>query len=668
MDLTHKTWSPNLSSQVIDNNMIKSAVLRLTYRQGPNKFAAYLDRIIKFRGHECGSNVMEEVCGIRNPRIYYTAQAKYSSTLTNRLLVEGGLSLNNETYSTSDPQPSVKFGDIPRSELTGVVGGAPSGGSWSAVGTTNFRWPNIEEVLSGSAAYVTGSHAFKSGIQIGRGHEARHQFSPTGVGLSQRYRIGVPDSVSVNNSPTFDDNWAQYDIGIFAQDSWTLNHLTINPGIRFELFNSYYPAQTAPAGRFIGARSFAAEAESEQPHWKDVAPRIGAVYDLFGDNTTAVKASWGRYVRTYHGGFSSAYNPMVLTADTRTWKDWNLDDIAQGDLSCDIAQTWSSLTVNVPGCEIGPPTTDIGTRATQAPEKGIKRPVNTEFGASIQRQVIPGVSLSFGYTRRDYQRSIYTQNLAVTPLGADIATTNYTATTVPNPCATANPLCDAAADTQPLIVYNLNPLVLGQTNQLDRNSPNNKRMFNAFDLSFQSRVLGGTIFGGASWGQQTLRTCDVGNPNSLRFCDQTVFGMPYQAQYKLSGSYPLPFGVGVSGSFRSEPGGGPPAGSDNSQGESYSISQSIFKAGTGQTLTQTSVAVALIQPGMIYLPRLSTVDIRLSKRVQIGRYRVQGQMDIFNALNANPVTGYTTTYGSTYKRVSSILSARLFQVGGTFTF
>jgi hypothetical protein len=52
----------------------------------------------------------------------------------------------------------------------------------------------------------------------------------------------------------------------------------------------------------------------------------------------------------------------------------------------------------------------------------------------------------------------------------------------------------------------------------------------------------------------------------------------------------------------------------------------------------------------------------------MGKVRVQGQLDIFNALNANPVTGYTQTFGASYQSVSNILSARIFQIGGTLTF
>jgi hypothetical protein len=430
------------------------------------------------------------------------------------------------------------------------------------------------------------------------------------------------------------------------------------------LFDSYYTDQSAPAGRFIGARHFTAEPESERPHWKDVAPRLGAVYDVFGDSTTAVKMSWGKYVGTYRAGFSSAYNPMTQSTDQRTWTDLNGDDIAQGDLSCDTRQAWGT-----PGCEIGRPANVLfGKTAARAPAPGIKRPYNTETALSVQRQIIPGMSVSLGYARRDYKRMIVTQNLATQPLGAPPAT-GYTAVSVPNP---RDPTLPA------LTVYNLDPALKGLVNDLDTNSSNNKRWFNAWDVNVQSRVFGGTLFGGASWGQQVLVLCDVRDPNyisttfgqnGLRFCDQSALDMPFRGQYKVSATYPLPLGISISGTLQSQPGGGATqSGGDSSQNINYNISAAAFRTLTGQTLTQTSVIVRLVEPGTLYLPRLNLMDIRVSKRVQIGKYRLQGQFDAFNVTNANTVTGQTQTFGASYGRVSDIVLGRVFAIGGTLTF
>jgi len=132
LDSTHKTYiaANGLNGRVlhptVDDNIIKSGVVRLTWQVAPkHKFSAYLDRIVKFRGHECPALYSEEACGIRNPKLYYTAQAKYTGTLSSRWLIEGGFSENNETYSTNEAQPSVGPTDIPRFDRT-------TGAAWSA--------------------------------------------------------------------------------------------------------------------------------------------------------------------------------------------------------------------------------------------------------------------------------------------------------------------------------------------------------------------------------------------------------------------------------------------------------------------------------------------------------------------------------------------------------
>ena len=69
-------------------------------------------------------------------------------------------------------------------------------------------------------------------------------------------------------------------MGIFIQDTWTTKRLTLSPGLRYDHFNSSIPAQTKPAGRFVGEQHF--EAIPDTPNWHNVVPRIGGAYDLFG--------------------------------------------------------------------------------------------------------------------------------------------------------------------------------------------------------------------------------------------------------------------------------------------------------------------------------------------------------------------------------------------------
>src|SRR5439155_22960451 len=98
-------------------------------------------------------------------------------------------------------------------------------------------------------------------------------------------------------------------VRMYAQDQWTLKRLTLNYGLRFDRFRGYNLAQHVPAGRFVPARDFAPV--DDVPNWKDVAPRIGGAYDVFGNGKTAIKASLGRYVGSQGIGITELNHPQL---------------------------------------------------------------------------------------------------------------------------------------------------------------------------------------------------------------------------------------------------------------------------------------------------------------------------------------------------------------------
>ena len=98
----------------------------------------------------------EESCGIRSPKRYFTAQAKYTGTITSKLLFETGWSENDETYSTNEKQPSVKDSDIGRLDRNTTE-------RWSSViGPYYFRVPD-RHTISSQMSYVTGAHVARAG-------------------------------------------------------------------------------------------------------------------------------------------------------------------------------------------------------------------------------------------------------------------------------------------------------------------------------------------------------------------------------------------------------------------------------------------------------------------------------------------------------------------------
>jgi carboxypeptidase family protein len=638
-DPTHRTFIPDVGRPTVDDNVIKSGAARMTFQiSRPHKFSAYLDRIVKFRGHECPALSAEEACGIRSPKRYFTAQAKYTGTLTNRLLVEGGWSENDETYSTQEAQPSWKPGDVGRLDRTTTE-------RWTApIGPYYFRVPD-RHTFTATASYVTGSHSFKTGMQLGKGGNQHSRTINGSMDLYQEYRtmngVRSPVSVIVYNTPQSAAETIKYDLGIFVQDSWTYKRLTINPGIRYEAFNTYVPEQSSPAGRFVPARHF--DKIENLPNWRDWAPRFGGAYDVFDDGKTAIKAHVGKYMVAFSTvGFAAIYNPMVIQSDRRTWRDLNGDDIAQDN-------------------EIGPVNTpfNISGQSNRTPDPEIRRPYQWETSVGMQREVVPGVSVTANWVRRAFYRQFWTDNILVSP-------SDYTIVNVPNPLVPG----------EMIPIYNLNSTKLAQVNEIDRNSDKNGKWYSGVDLGFTARVRGGNVFGGTSIGRTITANCEVENPNSLRFCDQRELDIPYLAQFKLAGSYPLPYGVQVSGTWQGYPGS--PSGTerqdinyssavnrvqDPSLNVDYVVDRTIVPS-----LTVSSVTVPLFEPGTKYLDRWNQIDLRLAKKFQYHRTNFQVQFDVFNLLNSSSILSVVETYGPSLDRPTEILQGRLFALGAQMTF
>ena len=523
LDPTHKTYVPanGLNGRelkpTVDDNIIKSGVVRLTWQVSPrNKLSAYGEQIVKFRGHECPALYAEEACGIRSPKRYFMGQAKYTGTLSSKLLVEAGFSENDETYSTQEAQASVGSADIPRFDRTTTEAwGAPQGPYYFRAPT---RW-----TYTSALSYVTGSHAIKSGMQLGQGGNRHQRSLQNGVDLIQEYRttngVRAPVSVLTYNTTQWGQENIKYDLGLYVQDSWTLKRLTLNPGLRIDLFNTYIPEEVSPAGRFVPGRAYGPI--YDLPNWKDWSPRLGAVYDVFGDGKTALKVHVGKYVSSFSTvGFAQVYNPLRQETDRRTWTDANKDDVAQNS-------------------EIGPVVTPFNTTGAlnRLPDPNIKRPSQWEYSVGIQREIMRRVSVSANFVHRDFQGLFWTQNTLV-------SFDDYTQVLVKNPLD----------PSEMMTVYNLKPAKLGQSLLLDKNSDVNKQWYNGVDFGFTARVGGGNVYGGVSTGRDMKTTCEVPDPNQLRFCDLTAYNIPFLTQIKLSGSYPLPLGVQLSGTWQSYPG------------------------------------------------------------------------------------------------------------------
>ena len=464
-------------SRATDDTDHNSVSLRLTTQLNQrNKLMIYMVRMPRRSlYHRFVSPVVTPAAASRHTTpIVYSAQAKWTSTVSNRLLLEAGYS---STYARPKiwPQPEAAA-DINAVRKQDFALGTVDESFGFKLDLYQGKWNYV-----GSASYVTGSHAFKAGTQFSIARS--RSTNDVNQSLGQNYLAGVPSSVFVRAMPA--DRMAHVrDLGIYAQDSWTMDRLTVNYGVRLEHLNGSLDPRDVPAGRFVPARSFGAI--NDIPNWTTWAPRLGVVYDLFGDAKTALKASVSKYMMGESVSFTEQFSPInTFATDLRTWDDLNGDDVAQDN-------------------EIGPSNVQgFGTRRTETPDPDVKRPYHMEYNVTLQHEVMPRVSVTAAWFNRDYVSLFASDNVLVSQ-------SDYTPVEVTNP-----------NDGTPLTIFNLDPAKRGQVDTLVRTSDIDDRRYNGFDLSFDARVAqGSNVFGGITVGKVWETNCDVDDPNELRFCDQ----------------------------------------------------------------------------------------------------------------------------------------------------
>ena len=99
------------------------------------------------------------------------------------------------------------------------------------------RQPGAADLERASLSWLPrwrGEHQVRTGVQFQLAPYGQ-TFDSLGHGdLVARYRNGVPDSVTVYNTPVA-TSLEQTELGLFVQDSWTIaGRLTLNAGVRFE--------------------------------------------------------------------------------------------------------------------------------------------------------------------------------------------------------------------------------------------------------------------------------------------------------------------------------------------------------------------------------------------------------------------------------------------------
>jgi hypothetical protein len=699
----------NDGSPGVEDAWIDSFVVRGTWQATPrNKFAVTYQRNYKWKMHEIylggqeGLPIFpEQSAGYREPVLYYIAQAKWTAPITSRLLMEAGYSGDILHYSDVY-QPG-----------TGQVRGTPAwiasasrldtiaGGTLVRTGVGQIQQLNTPDQHSAVTAlsYVTGTHNIKTGLLYAWGNNPTaldmnadlYQIYQGGTLINGAYTLGRPVQVRVYNTPIVRSPQLRANVGIYAQDQWVLDRFTITYGLRWEYLKEELPAAQRDAGRFAPAQNYPAITCQSLPGmtcWSSWSPRLGVVYDLFGNGKTAVKANFGKYMTPDVSTFANLFNPIATFTDTRTWTD---TDLAGRNLPTNgdgIAQE----------NEIGPSNNpNFGKITNRTLDPNFTREYNLQYGAGVQHQLTTGVAVNFNWYRRQLYNTAFTLNRAVDPIN------DWTTTSVVNPL-----------DGEVMTVYQINQNKNGIAPDLYLSNMTDTALrantYTGFELGMNARLPRRMlVFGG--WTVEktvnidcTMNTASasatLNSPNTLRFCDQsgatyqnlgTSSGIPFQYSFKLNGNVPLVWGIEASASLQSYAG----AIKATTGGVAWTINRGTTRYPTDCTVPgctpgaivlpsryagDPAITMQLASPGTRFEPRWNQLDLGFRKSFRMSRgLVVQAQADVFNALNANPVLSEGTTLTTTVAPFVSkdpnsggtpisILQPRLVRLGAQFRF
>ena len=583
-------------------------------------------------------------------------KAEWQSVLSDRAFLNvnvGRFTLDWPMVPAVDPRAAV-------TNIPAVYRSAPglqSGSGWNAFSTFRSK-PQVKAQVTYYLPSKAGSHDFKFGFEDI--YDSYH-FGINGQSGPYRLSYATPTSPSpdrirfidtglpgdYNNGWTAGANLDQH-YSVYAQDRWAFNNrLSLTAGFRYdyqdvgykdgirkpEVCDATTALQAGDGGRIFPCSSTIAGTSFFKNN--NVAARVGVSYGLTGDGKSVLKAFYGRYYNNLADGFSSA-NPAG-----QRYAEYNFNDLNHNG-KYDGVQ------------ELGTFRTRIG--GADAPvDPNAKTPYTDEVSITAERQFWQESSIRGTYVRKMQRQFLpfyftpivtaWVGQLTV-PKTQSVNGVTYNLLDVPNGLADAT---DAAYTNYAAGDFNYDTIEVAFTKRFG------SRFFfqTSGDFQWRDELRSADIPDTGT--TSPLGTDPIGvypqlsvNPNAPNRQKTTM----YHAQ--MSGHYSFPYEIGVGVNYRFQ------------SGFPYSL---VVPDGTvDMNVCNFNCAFFATNMDANRSESVNLLNFRLDKAIPLGGARKATLMlDIYNVLNADPVTNFNLSVTSP-RTVIAVLDPRVFQVGFRFEF
>jgi hypothetical protein len=451
--------------------------------------------------------------------------------------------------------------------------------------------------------------------------------------------------------------------------------------VRYDYKRSHFPEQiiSDPSNPYGTARFVPVPftiPDTPQLRLHDITPKMAAAYDVFGDGKTAFKISLNKYLDGAQvDGIGNPVAGNLVLETTRSWNDGNRNFVPECELLTPGANGECGPMANP---NFGKVTGGAGQWDPRLLSGWGVRGFNWEFSTSVQREVLPQVSVDVGYFRRWYGNLTTTDDRALTV--ADFDTFSITAPRDSRLPDGGGYSVEGLRDLKPTSFGRPSDNVVTFSKDYGRLI----RHWNGVDLTVNARVRGGVLLqGGLSTGRTSTDNCDLldklpelslsvagvvarseaapaaGSLSPVAYCHVDT---NFLTQVKFLGAYTIPrIDLQVSGSLQSIPGPEIQA--------NFVATNAVVMPALGRPLAggANNVTVNLVKPGTLYGERLNQVDLRFAKVLRLGNQRATLNVDLYNALNDNAVLQQSQAFGN-WQQPQGILVGRAVKFSVQYTF